>query len=84
MQSQFDDAAGALSPDEKWLAHSSDQTGRREAYVRPLAGDTGRWQISTQGGWAPRGARARRQARFYAPMPGGPFIRHAIAAMFDA
>ena len=53
VQSQFDDAAGALSPDEKWLAHSSDQTGRREAYVRSLTGDTGRWQISTPGGWAP-------------------------------
>nr|MBA3948942.1 PD40 domain-containing protein [Acidobacteriota bacterium] len=53
VQSPFDDVEGALSPDEKWLAYSSDHTGRREVYVRSLDGDTGRWQISTQGGGAP-------------------------------
>ena len=44
----------ALSPDGQWLAYESDQSGRFEVYVRPYPNvDTGRWQISTNGGKQP-------------------------------
>ena len=45
---------GVLSPDGKWLAYESLETGRREIYVRPYPDvDNGKWQISTEGGADP-------------------------------
>jgi serine/threonine-protein kinase len=44
----------AFSPDGRWMAYTSDETGRREVYVRPFPGPGGgRWQISTAGGSYP-------------------------------
>jgi serine/threonine-protein kinase len=55
----FDEAAPALSPDGRWLAYQSDETGRPEVYVRPYPGLGARVSISLQGGaepvWAPSG-----------------------------
>ena len=39
-----------FSPDGRWLAYSSNESGRYEVYVRPFPGPGGRWQISTDGG----------------------------------
>jgi serine/threonine-protein kinase len=52
--------AARLSPDERWLAYSSDESGRFEVYVRPFPNvDDGRWPVSTGGGllpeWSPTG-----------------------------
>ena len=47
-----------MSPDGRWLAYSSDESGRGEIYVRPLPDiDAGRWQVSTDGGTQPLWAR---------------------------
>jgi Tol biopolymer transport system component len=44
----------ALSPDGKWLAYSSDESGTFEVYVRPFPDvAAARWQVSTSGGSAP-------------------------------
>jgi len=42
-----------LSPDNKWLAYSSTETGREEVYVTSFPGGNGRWQISQNGGNSP-------------------------------
>ena len=39
-----------FSPDGRWLAYSSDESGRREVYVQPYPGPGGKWLISTEGG----------------------------------
>jgi serine/threonine-protein kinase len=58
--SPFTELQPAVSPDGRWLAHASNESGRNEVYVRPFpdTGD-GRWQVSTAGGeqprWAPDG-----------------------------
>ncbi|GMR24389.1 MAG: hypothetical protein BMS9Abin37_2926 [Acidobacteriota bacterium] len=48
-----------FSPDERFVAYRSDETGRDEVYVVPYPGPGGKWQISTDGGaqpmWAPSG-----------------------------
>ena len=49
-----------LSPDGRWLAYVSNETGTREVFVRPFpAVDQGKWQISQGGGqsplWGPNG-----------------------------
>lgn len=50
---------GAFSRDGKWIAYTSDESGRYEVYVRPYPGPGGQWQISTDGGeepmWSPNG-----------------------------
>ncbi len=51
---------GDISPDGRWLAYESNESGQSEIYVRPFPKvDSGRWQISTAGGtrpvWAPSG-----------------------------
>ena len=43
-----------FSPDGRWLAYVSDESGRYEIYVQPYPGPNGKWQISTGGGTEPR------------------------------
>jgi serine/threonine-protein kinase len=52
--SGFQETAFALSPDGRWLAHESDETGRKEVYVRSFPDPTlQKVPISTQGGVQP-------------------------------
>ena len=39
-----------VSPDGKWIAYSSELTGRKEVYLQPFPSGTGRWQISPDEG----------------------------------
>jgi Tol biopolymer transport system component len=54
----YSEAVAALSPDGKWLAFQSDQSGRNEVYVEPFEGATAgtrrRWLVSLGGGGLPR------------------------------
>ena len=51
-----------VSPDGRWLAYESDESGRFEIYVRPFPSvDAGRWQISNTGGTRPAWARNGRE-----------------------
>ena len=57
---EFDEFNGEISPDGRWMAYESNQSGQVEVYVRPFPNvDDGQWQISTSGGtrpvWAPSG-----------------------------
>ena len=42
-----------FSPDGRWIAYESDQSGTAEVYVRPFPSGPGTWQISTAGGAFP-------------------------------
>ena len=44
---------GVFSPDHKWVAYASDESGRAEIYVVPFPGPGGKWQVSTAGGVTP-------------------------------
>jgi hypothetical protein len=50
LQTPFNERFGRFSPDGRWLAYSSNESGRYEVYVIPLAGGAGKWQVSTAGG----------------------------------
>lgn len=45
-----------ISPDGRYLAHRSDESGRQEVYVRSFPEGAGKWQVSMNGGVAPRWA----------------------------
>jgi dipeptidyl aminopeptidase/acylaminoacyl peptidase len=49
----FASSAAGFSPDNKWIAYASQESGRDEVYVRPFPGPGGQWQISTSGGSKP-------------------------------
>jgi serine/threonine protein kinase len=46
----FLEAGPFPSPDGKWLAYASNESGRFEVYVQSLLDDGGKWQVSTEGG----------------------------------
>jgi serine/threonine-protein kinase len=57
-----------LSPDGRWLAYASDETGRFEVYVRPFpAVSTTRWLVSGGGGFLPRWSRNGRELFYLNP-----------------
>ncbi len=45
---------GQISPDGRWVAYRSSESGRNEIYVAPFPGPGGKWQISSSGGFFPR------------------------------
>jgi Tol biopolymer transport system component len=65
LKTPFREAYGEFSPDGRWVAYHSNESGRQEIYVRPFvppgpAGTAGgQWQVSTAGGafpiWRPDG-----------------------------
>jgi serine/threonine-protein kinase len=59
LRTPFDEGVPQFSPDGRWLAYISDESGRFEVYVQPYPGPGGKWQISTEGGtepvWNPNG-----------------------------
>ena len=57
----FEERAPAVSPDGRWLAYLSNESGRDEIYVRAFPEAQGRWQVSAAGGSEPRWARSGRE-----------------------
>jgi eukaryotic-like serine/threonine-protein kinase len=53
LQTQFNESTPQFSPDGRWLAYVSDESGRKEIYVQPYPGPGGKWQISAEGGVEP-------------------------------
>jgi eukaryotic-like serine/threonine-protein kinase len=41
------ESQGQLSPDGRWLAYVSDESGQSDVYVRPFPSGAGRWKVST-------------------------------------
>ncbi len=50
LTSPANETAAALSPNGKWLAYDSDESGRYEIYVTAFPGPGGKWQVSNGGG----------------------------------
>lgn len=53
LQTTFNEWVARFSPDARWIAYQSDESGRYEIYVRPLQNQSGKWQVSTNGGDTP-------------------------------
>jgi len=90
----FEETSIALSPDGRWLAYASNESGRYEIYVRPFpAVNEGRWQISTNGGNEPLWANSGRELFYRAGngslmavtiRPGAAFSTGEQRALFSA
>ncbi len=60
---------GQLSPDDRWLAFVSSESGKSEIYVQPFPSGSQRWQISGGGGTMPRWRRDGREL-YYCSLDG--------------
>jgi len=81
--SEFDEAAGRISPDGRWVVYGSGESGRQEIYVRPLdlpgaakssspasTPVSGKWMVSKDGGTSPLWSRDGKEI-FYLSAVGG-------------
>jgi serine/threonine-protein kinase len=67
LNSRFDETQPAFSPDGRWIAYQSNESGRDEIYVRPYPGPGGKWQISTGGGVFPLWSRTSHELFYGTP-----------------
>ena len=72
LEREFSDVGAVFSPDGRYVAHMSDQTGEREIYIRPFPGPGGQETVSVGGGdepaWAQNGELFYRRPSDYAMM----------------
>jgi hypothetical protein len=64
LASPFDEDSAMISPDGRWVAYVSEETGRKEVYVATFPQPTRRHRISTDGGTQPRWSRDGRELFF--------------------
>src|SRR5262249_25095069 len=75
LRTRFNESYGTFSPDGRWVAYLSDESGRYEVYVRPfaktsepsVAGAGGESQVSTSGGVYPRWRSDGKELYYLAP-----------------
>jgi serine/threonine-protein kinase len=82
-----------ISPDGRWIAYQSDESGTRHVYVHPFPNvEQGQWQVSTDGGSRPLWARNGRELFYVSPdnrmmsVPveaGTSFTHGKVQALFD-
>ena len=60
-QSPANEFGARFSPDGRWIAYASQETGRTEVYVQPFPPTGAKWQISTDGGREPAWAAGGRE-----------------------
>jgi len=72
LASSFDEASPDISPDGRRLLYASWASGRSEVFARPLAGDGGSVQVSTDGGREPLWSRDGRSVLYWKAVAGSP------------
>jgi Tol biopolymer transport system component/predicted Ser/Thr protein kinase len=72
-QDRFNEAWARFSPDTRWVAYQSDESGQNEIYIRPFPGPGEKFRVSTGGGtspvWGPSLGAGRREL-FYVSRDG--------------
>ena len=68
LKTHFNEGAAKFSPDGHFVVYMSNESGRAEIYVRDFPNGTNKWQISANGGIAPRWRRDGKEI-FYVELP---------------
>ena len=80
-ENSFNQSQATFSPDGRWLAYQSNETGATEVFVESIAADGGRWRVSSEGGlfpiWSATGN------RLYFKNPGGEILAAEITISDD-
>ena len=92
LQTEFSEVQGQISPDGKWFAYTSDESGRKEVYVQSFPKPAAKRRISTNGGGDPRWRRDGRELFYISPrrqlmavpVTAGATFEHGLAvALFE-
>jgi serine/threonine-protein kinase len=68
VQTKFSESNADISPNGRWFAYQSQESGRDEVYVRPFPNVAdGRWQVSVAGGREPLWSRDGRELFYVSP-----------------
>lgn len=67
LQGEFDETHAQFSPDGRFVAYVSNESGRPEVYVQSFPGPGGKWQVSTGGGDQPQWRRDGKELFYVAP-----------------
>jgi Tol biopolymer transport system component len=80
LQTPFGEGHPQISPDGKWLAYESNETGRSEIYVQSFPPGAGKWQISSNGGQFSRWRRDGKELFYMDAVTFGKIVAVAINA----
>jgi Tol biopolymer transport system component len=92
LQTDFDEVHAQFSPDGKWIAYSSNESGMWQVYVRSFPDRGEKWPVSTSGGAQPRWRRDQKQLFYISAdkmmvvdvkMDGAKFEAGVPKALFD-
>ncbi len=74
LETEYWEAFPDFSPDGRWIAYLSTESGRGEVYVRPFPGPGTAVQVSTEGGWEPAWSRDGRELYYRSDTPTPQFL----------
>jgi Tol biopolymer transport system component len=83
LKTPYNEFRPRFSPDGRWLAYQSNETGRTEVYVRPFPGPGAKTKVSTNGGGGPRWGPDGREL-FYRTPEGIFVVPVAVGSSFSA
>ena len=85
LKTRFSEFSPEFSPDGRWMAYVSDESGRSEVYVQRYPGPGTKVLISTDGGAAPAWSRSAKELFYRRVPPGwGPFGTSMMAVQIEA
>ncbi len=67
VQTAFEERDPQISPDGKWMAYHTNESGRREVYITAFPGGGAKWQVSTNGGTSAKWRRDGKELFFLDP-----------------
>jgi hypothetical protein len=84
LQTPASEQYGQFSPDGRWMAYVSNESGQNQIYVQPVPAGGAKWQISTAGGSAPKWRRDGKELFYVAPDQKLMAVPVKIGANFEA
>jgi dipeptidyl aminopeptidase/acylaminoacyl peptidase len=67
VQTEFNEIQGRFSPDGRWVAYASNESGTYQVYVQSFPSSGSKWQVSTNGGAQPQWRRDGKELFYLAP-----------------
>jgi Tol biopolymer transport system component len=84
LKTPFGVSHGQFSPDGRWVAYASNESGRWEIFVAPFPGPGGNWKVSSSGGTEPRWRRDGKELFYLAPDGNLMAVEVKAGATFEA